>query len=184
MAQAKKKSGKAKVKTATQLANVSPLGAGAVSTLVVEKTNIAPAEIVAAMTTDDVVDLPEGLDGEGIFEKEAPTGFPDQIDFKKEIGRWCIAKYLKTRSDIGPNNSNMYDLEVYDPTSKTTKVVGLWGSTILDTKMDQLNPKSGQYLYIQYIGSRTTSRNQSPAKDYRVAVVNQAYMAKIGYPIG
>lgn len=55
--------------------------------------------------------------------------------------------YIGVKSDIGPNNANKYTLELDDGTQ-----VEIWGSTVLDDKMQ--NVDRGSYVRIEYLGKR------------------------------
>lgn len=136
------------------------------------KESLMPAAIVSQSEKRGAdVDLPDFLKEEGAFSREAADGFNPLIDFQERIGAWIIARYVGQRAGIGPNASMMYDFEVVKP-DKTFMSASLWGSTILDTKMVQLHPEPGEWVFIQFIGFVETSRKASPAKDFRLRIVD------------
>lgn len=128
-----------------------------------EVVKVQPARIVEPdKKTDMDVAMPEaGYE----IEQEAPSSLTPIVDFQG-VGDWIAGEYVGTRFDIGPNNSFLYDLKV-----DGNYFCSIWGSTILDTKMQMLNPKVGQHLLVQYIGSVETSKKQNPAKNFRVAIL-------------
>ena len=79
-------------------------------------------------------------------------------------GDFIIGVYRGFRPDIGPNNSRLYNLFALDG-----QIVSIWGATILDSKMDLLNPPWNCKIMIQYLGEVTTSRGMNPAKNFRIS---------------
>lgn len=143
---------------------------------------VAPASIIeqkdeqfSDITTPDFMK-------EEMIEDEAPSGFNPLIDFQDEPGRWIVAKYIGTRFNIGPNASMMYDFEAYNPETKNTVVVSLWGSHILDRKMELLTSKgsltSGKFCFVQYLGAIDTKRGLNPAKNFKVIVIKDGALDK------
>jgi hypothetical protein len=59
-------------------------------------------------------------------------------------------KLVQRKTGVGPNNSNMYMLE-----QKDGKLVGVWGSTLLNDRFSQVS--IGNYVKIEYLG-----KEQSP----------------------
>jgi hypothetical protein len=139
-------------------------------------TIVSPGELTKS-------NLPDFL-SEDDFEKIAPVGFTPLINFE-EPESWIIARYVSTRSGIGPNGSEMYDFESFSPTTKDFFIASLWGSTILDNKMRQLSPRWGDWVFVQYKGEVETSRKQNPAKDFYLAIVKdekvKPYLTALGY---
>lgn len=143
---------------------------------------VAPAQIIQQKDEQfDDIETPDFLKEE-MIEDEAPTGFNPLIDFQDEPGRWVVAKFIGTRFNIGPNNSAMYDFEAYNPETKQTVVVSLWGSHILDRKMELLTNKgsltAGKFCFIQYLGSVNTSRGMNPAKNFKIVVIKDGALDK------
>lgn len=152
---------------------------------IVVSTKIMPARIIAPQDQDKYagIEVPQFLKDH--FDKEAPTGFTALISFGEDAdnwqpGSWIVARLVNIRSDIGPNHSMMYDFDV-TPDGKTFSTASLWGSTILDNKMKLLDPKPGQWIFIQYLGTTETSRKALPAKDFRLAIVNEKFIKESGY---
>lgn len=143
---------------------------------------VAPAHIIEQKDEEfDDIETPDFLKDE-MVEDEAPSGFNPLIDFQDEPGRWIVAKYLDTRTAVGPNNSNMYDFEVYNPESKQLVIVSLWGSHILDRKMELLTTKGslmrGKFCFVQYLGAIGTKRGLKPAKNFRIIVIKDGALDK------
>ena len=147
--------------------------------------SIMPARIIQPQDQDKYAGIKIPAFLKDHFDKEAPTGFTALISFGEDAdnwltGSWIVARLVNIRSDIGPNHSMMYDFDV-TPDGKTFSTASLWGSTILDNKMRLLDPKPGQWVFIQYLGTTETSRKAQPAKDYRLAIVNEAFIKSSGY---
>lgn len=73
-----------------------------------------------------------------------------------------VGKYIKKRSDVGPNNSMVYTLRKDDGSE-----VGIWGSIVIDTKFKEIDV--GSLVRIEFVGkvsSKTAGR--SPYKDYEI----------------
>jgi hypothetical protein len=83
----------------------------------------------------------------------------------ENIGEFFVGIYLGVKLDIGPNNSRMYTFLSGDGLE-----FQVWGSTILDGKMDAMKPIPGCEMMIMYCGTVPTKRGQSDAKDFRVLV--------------
>jgi hypothetical protein len=143
---------------------------------------VAPAIIIEQKGQQfDDIETPDFLKDD-MIEDEAPTGFNPLIDFQDEPGRWIVAKYIGTRMGVGPNSSSMYDFEAYNPESRQTVIVSLWGSTILDKKMDLLVSKGsllpGKFCFVQYLGAVNTNRGLNPAKNFKIIVIKDGALDK------
>jgi hypothetical protein len=108
---------------------------------------------------------PEWVTGK---ETEAPSSLTPAADWAAP-GEYVAGEYLGMQESVGPNKSRLYHLRIADPANpKQTQAVSVWGSTILDTKMDLLNPPKGCQLFIQYLGTVETGKGLNPAKSFRV----------------
>lgn len=154
--------------------------------ITINREQLFPATIVEAKAGKDYgVDVPEFLKQEGVFTREAPSGFTPLIQFGQSAdswqpGSWIIAKFIGVRDNVGPNASMMYEFEV-TPDGKTFTPASLWGSTIYDNKFRLLSAKPGDWIFMQYLGVTETSRKQNPAKDFRLAVVDEKIIKGMGY---
>lgn len=74
-----------------------------------------------------------------------------------------IGKFLRTETNVGPNESNMYHIQTEDG-----KVVGVWGSTVLDTKFQ--NVKEGSLVRVESLGLKTNPKTKREFKDYSLKV--------------
>jgi hypothetical protein len=68
--------------------------------------------------------------------------------------------YVKKRSDVGPNGSMVYTLR-YD----TGEEVGVWGSSVIDTKFKEI--PIGSLVQVMFLGKATGKRG-TQYKDYEV----------------
>lgn len=118
---------------------------------------------LAQTMPEDRADLPPAPAGfdEGFTEA---TGLPPVVEFEQP-GDYVAGWYRGMKDEQGPNKSRIYHLEI-----PGQGIVAVWGSTILDSRMNLLNPPFGSVLLIQYLGTVRTQRGLSPAKDFRVRV--------------
>ena len=112
-------------------------------------------------------ELPEGWgdDDEGI--DESVSGIYPTADWQKP-GEGLIGTFLHMRDQAGPNKQRVYTFRC--DTQAGAHTVSVWGSTILDSRMDDFDPpiNRGDEVMIMYYGDVPTKRAMSPAKDFRV----------------
>jgi hypothetical protein len=77
-----------------------------------------------------------------------------------EISKEIVGIYLAKEENVGSNNSNLYKLEVGED------VVGVWGSTVLDNKMNLAKP--GDEVKIVYLGKAKNPKTGREYKNYEV----------------
>jgi hypothetical protein len=75
-----------------------------------------------------------------------------------------IGRYIKKRSDVGPNSSMVYTLQ-----PDHGEEVGVWGSTVIDSKFKEI--PVGSMVGIEYIGKVSAKRGGSSYKDYDIEYV-------------
>ena len=92
---------------------------------------------------------------------EAPSNLSPAADWQSP-GEYIDGEYLGFTADVGPNQSRLYHLK------HRGQFVSVWGSTILDARVDALNPPRGTHVLIQYLGTVVTGRGLNPAKNFRV----------------
>ena len=84
------------------------------------------------------------------------------FSFDKE-GDSFEGKLADVRSNIGENNSMMYDLE------SAGKLHSIWGATVLDGKMRRV--KIGDFVKIVFLGEKpSVKRKGRTYKDYQVFI--------------
>jgi len=87
----------------------------------------------------------------------------DKMWFDKEnpvkVGQTIEGRYVAKNEGVGANKSNIYVLEVGE------ERVGVWGSTVLDTKFSQI--AEGKMVGIEYLGEVTGKSNRA-YKDFWV----------------
>lgn len=71
-----------------------------------------------------------------------------------------IGTYKAQKSNVGPNNSNMYMLREDGEDEDT----GVWGSTVIDGRFDEI--PIGSRVRVEYLGKKEGKRGQF--KDYSV----------------
>lgn len=67
--------------------------------------------------------------------------------------------YTSKKTNVGPNKSNMYMLRTEDGT------VGVWGSTVIDSKFEQIS--MGSEVKVEFLGVET-GKTGKEYKDYKV----------------
>ncbi len=102
---------------------------------------------------------------QGFEDWEEHSGLPPVASFEQP-GDWIAGHFRQMKLNVGPNKSRMYYLALHP----TKEIVGVWGATALDDRMDLLAPKPGDAILIQYLGTAPTERGQNPVKVFRVRV--------------
>lgn len=72
-----------------------------------------------------------------------------------------IGVLIGRNTNVGPNNSMKYNLKQEDGT-----VIGVWGSTVLDTKLEQV--ANGTEVKITFLGKRDSKGGRGQYKDFKV----------------
>lgn len=67
--------------------------------------------------------------------------------------------YVSVKSNVGPNDSNMYT--IYNGLIK----VGVWGSTVLDSKFEEI--PIGSQVKVEYLG-KAKGKSDKEYKDFKV----------------
>ena len=78
----------------------------------------------------------------------------------KDKDKEFIGVYKSKKTEVGKNKSNVYAFDV------DGKSVGVWGSTVIDTKMAEI--MIGSKVKIEYLGI-TTSKNGNEYQDFKVS---------------
>ena len=90
--------------------------------------------------------------------EEVNPATQDTWDFRNQPTIQGI--YTGKREKVGPNDSNLYALEV-----KGEKI-GVWGSTVLDTHFDQI--PIGSEVRIEYLGKAKAEKSGREYHDFKV----------------
>lgn len=69
-------------------------------------------------------------------------------------------RYVAKKENVGTNNSNIYYLDV------DGERVGVWGSTVLDTKFSQI--AIGKMVAIEYLGKKQFEKGGRSYHDFKV----------------
>lgn len=88
---------------------------------------------------------------------EAGSGSGDMWD---ESNGPIQGVYIKKRTNVGPNESNVYTLRTENGE------VGVWGSTVINTKFDEI--PIGSMVRVEFIGKVSGKRGGSQYKDYQI----------------
>src|SRR5512137_227330 len=111
----------------------------------------------AVATSGPDVDVPAGWED----ADEARSTLMPAADWQ-EPGEYVAGEYLGFIEGIGPNKSRQYRF-----TLPTGEAVCVWGTTILDQRMDDFAPAHGEQVMIQFIGDVATGRGLNPAHNFR-----------------
>jgi hypothetical protein len=76
--------------------------------------------------------------------------------------------YTEKRTNVGPNNSNMYIIK-----TKDDKLVSVWGCTVLDTKFENL--LIGISVRIEFLGMARSTKTGKSYKDYKIQYKETEY---------
>ena len=79
-----------------------------------------------------------------------------------EVEPELIGEYISRQENVGVNNSMLYEIKKDDG-----EVVSVWGSTVLDTRLKNL--EGGERLKIVFNGLKDSpTKGRQPYKDYTV----------------
>lgn len=96
------------------------------------------------MSTDDWTEIGGGDANQDMWDREGTVQ----------------GKFTNKQTEVGPNKSNVYTL-----TQEDGSTIGLWGSTVLDTKFDQI--PLGSMVKIESLG-KVKGKGGSSYYDYKV----------------
>ena len=80
-----------------------------------------------------------------------------------EVEKQIFGIYVEKRMGVGPNNSNMYYVELPDGTKK-----GIWGSYTIDSRFE--NIQTGYEVKIVYLGKKVNPKTHRSFKDFEFFV--------------
>ncbi len=120
---------------------------------------IRPAEV----QNNDIMAPDDGWGAKGA--RRVASGINPMVEWER-VGSCVIGIFRVQRDKVGVNESRIYDFA--DP--ETGELFGVWGSTILDQRMDAATPEPGDFVRIVYLGDVETGRGQNPAHNFEVAV--------------
>jgi len=72
-----------------------------------------------------------------------------------------IGQFLGTKSDVGPNNSEMHNFR-----DDNGENIGVWGSAVLDNKMKDV--PVGSRTKVEFLGKKENPKTNREFKDYSV----------------
>lgn len=130
----------------------------------------APAPAATAVPSQVISGGPELVPYNG--KGESKITFPRMREVKSILpmlrftqkGQVVEAVYLGTKTEVGPNKSNVHAFSVQGVDC------GIWGCEVLDAKIILLQPKPGDRLLIYYDGLLEAKPGQNPAKNIRLFV--------------
>lgn len=82
----------------------------------------------------------------------------------ENVGDEVTGKLVKRRDNVGANSSNMYYLE-QEAEGGDKLVIGVWGSTVLDTKFEEIPLQSK--VKIEFLGLEK-GKSPKPYKNFKV----------------
>ena len=125
-----------------------------------KKITWTPVEFIeGAGAIADESGLPPGVTGE-----EAPSSLTPTADWTKPF-QYVTGEYLGVQLNVGPNKSRLYNLRTPD-----RKVVSVWGSRVLDNRVDLMNPHPGDTITFGFLGEGKGKTGQNPPKMFKVVV--------------
>lgn len=127
------------------------------------EVKVEHATILDSASVESSIALPPGVDM-GAFQEVISLNPIVQFD---NIGNFVMGTWLPPKYGVGKFKSRLYNLRLSEKT-----VVSVWGSTILDNKVDLAQPKVGDIVGFQLIGSIPSDKGQD-AKDFRVVIKRQ-----------
>ena len=88
-----------------------------------------------------------------------------------------IGKYISVKEDVGPNHSKMYTIKNDDDEN-----IGMWGSTVLDSKMAEV--EIGSLVKVTYVGKAKSPKSGKEYKDFSVLVKRDDTIKMSDIPFG
>lgn len=88
------------------------------------------------------------------------AGSGNSKTWDKEKNNVIQGLYKSKKSNVGPNQSNVYNIQV----NGEDEVTGVWGSTVLDGRFEEI--PEGSEVRIEYLGTAQGKRGQYA--DYKV----------------
>jgi hypothetical protein len=136
-----------------------PVG-GKGSSAVAKRGELLPVTFLAveAQNIEDY-ELPKGMEGAVI----APSSLTPTAQWE-QYGQYIMGEFLGQQENVGPNSSRLYNFRLPDG-----ETVSVWGTTVLDNRIDLLRPPVGSTVTIIYVGESEAKKGQNPAKLFKVA---------------
>ena len=75
-----------------------------------------------------------------------------------------IGTYKRHKTNVGPNESNVYEVEVTE--KGETQLYSIWGSTVLDTKFEQI--PVGSMVKVEALGEAKSPKSGRTYNDFKV----------------
>jgi len=126
----------------------------------VAKRELVPVTFLAVESQDfEDYALPEGMDGAVI----APSSLTPTAQWE-QYGQFIMGEFLGQQEKVGPNASRLYNFRLADG-----ETVSVWGTTVLDNRMDLLRPPIGSTVTIIYVNEAEAKKGQNAAKLFKVA---------------
>lgn len=106
------------------------------------------------------------------------VGGQSQLDMWDENAHNSIeGLYVKMRTKVGKNNSNMYEIKLEDGSVK-----GVWGSTVLDSRMESI--PAGSFVKIVFNGKTAGKDARGAYKSYSVYMDEADSAPSTSKPVG
>jgi hypothetical protein len=105
------------------------------------------------------------------LDLQTDRGWPDK-DQQLAIGDSIEGVYLSRKDDVGLNKKKIYILRTAEG-----ELVGVWGSTVLDARMEPVRP--GQTVGIEYLGSKKPKSGGKNYHDFYVGVDTAAGIEEV-----
>lgn len=85
-------------------------------------------------------------------------------------GKPMIGQLISVKHDVGANASTVYNVR-----DDSGEVIGVWGATVLDGKMEEVPINSR--VKIEFLGMKTNAKSGRTFKDYDVQYIEPAESA-------
>lgn len=128
-------------------------------------TELTPVEFVESSVTTDLA-VTVDLAGEGF--KEAPSSLTPTANWTTP-GEFIEGEYRGMQEEVGPNASRLYNFLMPDG-----QYVAVWGGTVLDNRMDQMQPPIGSIVKIVYVGDGAKKPGQNPPRIFALGWKNKS----------
>src|SRR5258706_15759742 len=113
------------------------------STTIAKRGELVPVTFLAVEAQNiEEYELPKGMEGAVI----APSSLTPTAQWE-QYGQFIMGEFLGQQESVGPNSSRLYHFRLADG-----ETVSVWGTTVLDNRIDLLRPPIGSTVTLIYVG--------------------------------
>lgn len=77
-----------------------------------------------------------------------------------------IGTYKRMKTNVGPNESNVYELDVTDEKTGEVQTYSIWGSSVINSKFEQI--EIGSLVKIEALGQAKSPKTGRTYNDFKI----------------